>query len=72
MADSYKWIEIFLQQYMGNHWSLFMKELAETKPSLTELQKLVATKGALFMKADIFQLRYNFTIPTTREPPQAL
>ena len=62
MADSYKGIKIFLQRYMGNNWSLFMKKLPETKPSLTELQKLVATKAALFMKANIFQLCYIFML----------
>ena len=34
MTDSYKQIELFLQQYMGQHWSQFMKKLAETNPTL--------------------------------------
>jgi len=68
-ADAYKRIEIFLQRFMGNHWSHFMSKLVETNPAITELQNLVNTKGALFMKADISKITYDFTIPTTRIHP---
>jgi hypothetical protein len=72
-ADSYKRIELFLQRYMANHWSVFMTALAKSEPTLTELQKLVTKKGALFIKATTLQLHYSYTIPTTRlYPPQAL
>ena len=46
-----------------------MKKLAETNPTLKQLENLVATKRALFMKAGIFKLHYNFTVPTTRVHP---
>ena len=68
-TDSYKRIELFLQWYMGQHWSQFMKKLAGTNPTLKQLQHLVATKGALFVKAGIFKLHYIFTVPTTRIHP---
>ena len=68
-ADSYKRIELFLQRYMANHWSVFMTALAKSEPTLTELQKLVTKKGALFIKATTLQLHYSYTIPTTRLHP---
>jgi len=68
-ADSYKRIELFLQRYMANHWSVFVTALAESEPTLTELQKLVTIKGALLIKADTPQFSYSFTIPTTQQHP---